>query len=173
MAGLLLLAACGGGAGGSYDLIEPEDLGADHLSEQSVQAIIEGTLAPPEYSSAPGTSGPHAGASTPCGVFRQEIPEMFNIHALEHGVVIFYYQPDRLSTDERAQLESLARELDTHVIVMPFENMEETMALVAWGKLARLDVFDLEAARAFWGEFAQLGPEEGVACEFAVDEGEG
>lgn len=170
----LLLAGCGGGsASGTYVVSEPADLGVDHLSEESTSAIVAGTLAPPEYSSVPAASGPHAAVPTPCGVFRQEVPEIFNIHALEHGAVIFYYQPDLVSAEERAQLEDLGRQLSTHVIVMPFAGMEEPLALVAWGKLARLAVFDVEAARSFWGELAQMGPEAGIPCEFAIDEAAG
>lgn len=170
---LAIVIACGGGATGSYEVIEPEDRGVEHISPESVEAIVDGSLEPPEYSSVPATSGPHAPSPTPCGIYRQQIPEMFNIHALEHGAVIFYYREDILSEDERLQLEDLGRELSTHVIVMPFAEMEEQMALVAWGKLARLTVFDPEAAGGFWGEFAQLGPESGVPCELTVDESEG
>ena len=168
-----LLVACGGaGGGGGYVVTEPEDLGVDHLSQEAVQAIVDGTLDPPEYSSVPATSGQHAPSPTPCGVYRQEVPEMFNIHALEHGAVIFYYQPALLTADERGELEEVARQLQTHVIVMPFAAIDHPLALVAWGKLARLEEFDAEAARSFWAEFAQLGPESGVACEFTVDEGQ-
>ena len=100
------------------------------------------------------------------------MPEIFNLHTLEHGAVIFYYQPDQLSEDERNRLEELGRELSTHVIVMPFAELVVPMALVSWGHLAELEQFDLEAARSFWGEFAQRGPESGIACPFEVDEGQ-
>lgn len=169
----VLVVACGAAATGEYELIEPEDLGEEHLSQEAVQAFVDGTLEPPEYSSVPAASGTHAPSPTPCGVYRQEVPEIFNIHALEHGAVIFYYRADLLEEAQRNELEELARQLSTHVIVMPFSLMEEPLALVAWGKLARLAAFDLEAARSFWGEFAQLGPEAGIACDLAVDEGQG
>jgi hypothetical protein len=171
---LTLLFACGNaGATGEYEVLEPEDLGVNHLSQEETQSIVDGTLVPPSYSSVPATSGRHAPVPTPCGVYRQEVPEIFNIHALEHGAVIFYYREDLLTEEERASLEGLGRELNTHVIVMPFANMEAPMTLVAWGRIAALPVLDLEAARSFWAEFAQLGPESGVACDFAVDEGQG
>lgn len=166
---IFLVVACGR-VTGEYVVTEPEDLGVNHLSEDAVQSIVEGTLEPPDYSSAPATSGPHAPAPTPCGIYRQEIPEIFNVHALEHGAVIFYYREDLLSEEERTQLEDLGLQLNTHVIVMPFSGMESPMALVAWGKLAELGAFDLEAARGFWSEFAQLGPESGIACDVTVNE---
>jgi hypothetical protein len=96
--------------------------------------------------------------------------EIFNIHSLEHGAVIFYYQPALITDPDRDQLEDLARQLATHVIVMPYAALDNPMAMVAWGHLATLDTIDLAAARSFWGEFAQRGPESGIACPLSVDE---
>lgn len=166
----LALAACAQPTERTYAVSQPEDLGVEHLSPESVDAIVAGTEEAPRYSSVPATSGPHAPAATPCGIFRQEVPEIFNIHSLEHGAVIFYYQPDSISDDELSALEDLGRELATHVIVMPFQDLDGTMAMVAWGNLAELESIDVEAARSFWGEFAQRGPESGIPCDFTVDE---
>jgi hypothetical protein len=166
-----ILGACVGGGSRSYELAEPEDLGAEHLSADAVDAIVAGSADPPRYSSVPATSGPHAPASTPCGIFRQEVPEIFNIHTLEHGAVIFYYQPDVISGEERTQLEELGRQLATHVIVMPYSDLDVPLAMVAWSRLAKLDRVDLDSLRSFWGEFAQRGPESGIACDVTVDEG--
>ena len=166
----LALLACAEPAGRTYEVSQPEDLGVEHLSPESVDAIVAGTEDPPLYSSVPATSGPHAPAATPCGIFRQEVPEIFNIHSLEHGAVIFYYQPDSISEDELSELEDLGRELATHAIVMPYAALEVPMAMVAWGDLAELERVDVEAARSFWGEFAQRGPESGIPCDFTVDE---
>lgn len=168
----LLLVGCAPTPARTYIVSEPEDLGVNHLDPAVVQEIVDGVSAPPTYSSVPATSGPHAPGATPCGVFRQEVSEIFNLHTLEHGAVIFYYQPDQLSEDERNKLEGLGRELSTHVIVMPFNELVAPMALVSWGHLSELEQFDLEAARSFWGEFAQRGPESGIACPFDVDEGQ-
>ena len=166
----LAMAACAGPVGRTYQVLEPEDRGVEHLSPEAVDAIVAGRKDPPRYSSVPATSGPHAPAPTPCGIFRQQVPEIFNIHTLEHGAVIFYYQPDSVSDDELAQLEELGRDMATHVIVMPYAELEVPMAMVAWGHLAELDRVDLDAARSFWGEFAQRGPESGIRCDLTVDE---
>ena len=166
----LALAACAQPAGRTYEVSQPEDLGVEHLSPETVEAIVAGTEDPPRYSSVPATSGPHAPAPTPCGIFRQEVSEIFNIHSLEHGAVIFYYQPDSISDTELAALEDLGRELATHVIVMPHSALDLPLAMVSWGNLAELERVDVEAARSFWGEFAQRGPESGIPCAFTVDE---
>ena len=166
-----IVSACTGTESRSYEVSEPEDLGVEHLSAEVVDAIVAGTGDPPRYSSMPATSGPHAPTPTPCGIFRQEVPEIFNIHSLEHGAVIFYYQPDVISSEELLELEELGRELATHVIVMPYSALEVPLAMVAWGRLAELDQVDFDAARSFWGEFAQRGPESGIACDVSVDEG--
>jgi hypothetical protein len=163
--------ACTSTGNRSFEISEPEDLGVEHLSAEVVEAIVAGTADPPRFSSVPATSGPHAPTPTPCGIFRREVPEIFNIHTLEHGAVIFYYQPDVISDEELIELEVLGRELATHVIVMPYSALEVPLAMVAWGRLAELDQVDLDAARSFWAEFAQRGPESGIACGVTVDEG--
>lgn len=164
-----LVAACVTESG-TFQVSQPEDLGVSHLEQDVVQAIVDGTEDPPTYSSVPATSGPHAPVATPCGIYRQEVPEIFNIHTLEHGAVIFYYKSDLLGAEQRDQLEGLARELATHVIVMPYQELSVPLAFVSWGNLAEMSRFDPEAARSFWGEYAQRGPESGIACPLAVDE---
>ncbi len=100
MAAHTAVVACGGGPRGHYEVTEPEDLGVEHLSQESVQAIVDGNPRPTRVQLGPATSGPPRPIPTPCGIYRQEVPEMFNIHALEHGAVIFYYRADMLTADE-------------------------------------------------------------------------
>ena len=59
------------------------------------------------------------------------------------------------------------------VIVAPREGMATPFALTAWTHLLRLDEFDRAAIDAFYGEFAQRGPEAGVSCPFTVDQSQG
>lgn len=170
----LLVVACGGNAVGEgtlgFRVQMPEDLGVAHLSAERVDAIVAGVEEPPVYSSVPATSGPHASAASPCGVFRQEVPEIFNVHSLEHGVVIVYYQPSEADPESVTGVESAAKEFQTHIIVMPRTEMPTPVALVSWGHLAALDELDVDQVRSFWGEYAQRGPESGIPCPYAVDE---
>ncbi|MDP3984026.1 MAG: DUF3105 domain-containing protein, partial [Acidimicrobiia bacterium] len=97
---LLVLAACGGsgddGDDPGFPVENPEDVGNAHLSEAQVEAITAGTEAPPRYSSVPASSGAHAPRWSPCGIYREEVNEIHNVHTLEHGAVIVYYQLDAI-----------------------------------------------------------------------------
>lgn len=147
----VLVIACGGAAAGDdslgFTVQMPEDLGVNHLGEEQVDAIVAGGESP-AYSSVPATSGSHAPAATPCGIFRQEVPEIFNVHALEHRVVIVYYQPDEVDPQSLAPVEGAAREFQTHIIVMPRIEMPTGVALVSWGHLAALDDLKVEQVRS-------------------------
>lgn len=133
------------------------------------QAHVDPSGPAPQYNSDPPTSGPHFSTSAVCGIYREPVPDGNLVHSLEHGVVIASYDPT-LSDSDRQQLEDFARDAGTHVIVVPREGMETPIALTAWTKLLRLDVVDLPSIEAFYGQFAQFGPEVGVRCPFAIDQ---
>jgi hypothetical protein len=168
--------ACGGaeGDGGiGFPVDSPPDLGVAHLTVEEVEAILAGQADPPEWSSAPATSGTHAPTWAPCGIYREEVPEVFTVHTLEHGAVIAYYRPGEAEAESLAEVEELARTMSTHIIVMPFSPMETPAALVAWGQLAARPRLEAEELRVFWAEFAQRGPEAGIPCPVEIDQAEG
>ena len=131
-AGLLALfllagAACAGNAGDSPGpLLDvetyPEQTVGVHLSEEAVRQITNGELEPPEYNSDPPTSGPHASRAAACGIFRQPVPDVYQIQDLAIGVVVFQYSPS-LEDAEVERIEDLARSLEDRVIVAPRQGM--------------------------------------------------
>ena len=125
----------------------------------------------PVYNSNPPTSGSHASSAAACGIYRTAPPDVNLVHNLEHGVIGVYYNPET-AADARDDLESFARDAGTHVIVAPREDMENQITLTAWTHLLRLDGYDRSAIDAFYGEFAQRGPEVGVPCPFQIDQSE-
>lgn len=142
------------------------DLGRDHLTDEAVQVVLGGEPGP-IYNSDPATSGPHAPASAPCGIYRQEIPDIFAVHSMEHGAVVVHYDP--ASIEGLAGLEDLARELGDYIVVVPRSGLASPVVLTAWTKLVELGTADPVVIRAFWDEFGGHGPEQ-VACPFATDE---
>lgn len=126
----------------------------------------------PTYNSDPPTSGPHASSSAACGIYREAVPDVNLVHDLEHGVVVIYYNPET-AAEVRADIENFARDAGTHVIVVPREGMGNPITLTAWTHLLRLPGYDRSAIAAFYGEYAQRGPEVGVSCPFSVDQSAG
>ncbi|MGQ0848823.1 MAG: DUF3105 domain-containing protein [Actinomycetota bacterium] len=123
----------------------------------------------PQYNSNPPTSGPHAPSAAPCGIYRTPVSDVTQVHDLEHGVVIIQYAPT-IDDADRAALEAFARDAGTHVIVAPREGMATPIAVTAWTQLMTLDAVDLPSIAAFYGRFAQFGPERGVNCPLTVDQ---
>jgi hypothetical protein len=172
MALLVVITACAGtndGNGLGFPVETPEDMGVAHLSPEETDAIVNGEAEPPAYSSVPATSGTHAPAAAPCGIYPEQIPEIFAVHSLEHGAVIVYYRPDQVDETILAEVEELARTMSTHIIVMPYAEMPTPVALVAWGRLAARPSLEVEEVRAFWAEYAHRGPESGIACPVEID----
>ncbi len=136
------------------------------------QLHLNATDPAPDYNSDPPTSGSHAPSAAACGIYRDSPPDINLVHDLEHGVVVVYYNPETAS-DAREDLESFARDAGTHVIVTPRDGMENPITVSAWTHLLRLDGYDRSAIDAFYGEYAQRGPEVGVPCPMQVDQSEG
>jgi hypothetical protein len=125
----------------------------------------------PEYNSNPPTSGPHAPTPYQCGIYREPVPDVYQVHNLEHGVVIIQYDPS-ISESDRNALERFGRGR-SHTLVAPREGMDHPIVLTAWTKRLALDTRDDAAIAGFYSQFAQFGPERGVACPFVVDQSQG
>jgi hypothetical protein len=171
---LVLSAACSGEAGDTPDLaleVEtfPEQVVDVHLSETAVRQIIDGEIEPPEYNSDPPTSGAHSAKAAACGIFRQPIPDVYQLHDLAIGVVLFQYSPT-LEAVEVERIEELARTFEDRIIVAPRAGMDAPVVATAWTTMMKLDAIDEERLRAFYETYAGTGPESGE-CPFDVDEG--
>jgi hypothetical protein len=139
------------------------DMGAAHIDASSPT---------PTYNSDPPTSGPHSPSAFPCGIYRQPVPDVSQVHDLEHGVVVVQYEPT-LPVEQRDLLEDYARDAGTHIIVAPREGMDSPIVLTAWTKRLALATADRDDIAIFYDAFAQFGPESGVACPFQIDESTG
>ncbi len=147
------------------------DLGGEHLSDDDTSAVIAGSLAPPEYNSVPPTSGTHSPFWAQCGVYLQSIPDIVQVHSLEHGAVLIQYNPDIDPADISA-LQEFAREKNSHVVVAPNPAVVPYIALTAWTVRMEMSTLDPVAVERFWLDYANEGPER-VPCPFEVDEAAG
>lgn len=175
-AGLLLLlsAACSGGAGDEPELVLdvetfPEQDVDVHLSQSAVRQILNGEIQPPEYNSDPPTSGPHSDKAAACGIFRQPVPDVYQLHDLAIGVVVLQYSP-ALEAAEVERIEELGRSFEDRVIVAPRSDMDAPVVATAWTTMMQLDTVDEQLLREFYQRYVGLGPETGP-CPFDVDEG--
>lgn len=168
----VVVVACGGGAEpadvGTGLVVERfDDFGAEHFADADVQAIVEGTSTF-AYETFPATSGPHASRWAPCGIYTEEVPEVFSVHSMEHGAVVIHYDPT-LSEPDRDAIHEVARQLGSHVVVTPRTGLSEPVVLTAWTVMARLGEVDTAAIEEFWNDHSQQGPER-LPCPIEVDQ---
>jgi len=171
---LLVLTACSNGANQVPELVLdvetfPEQTVGVHLSETAVRQIINGEIEPPEYNSDPPTSGAHSTKAAACGIFRQPVPDVYQLHNLAIGTVLFQYSP-ALEAGEVERIEELARTFEDRIIVAPRPGMNAPVVATAWTTMMKLDAIDEELLRAFYETYVGNGQESGE-CPFAVDEG--
>lgn len=145
-----------------------DNFGAEHFAEAEVQAIVAGTSTF-RYETSPATSGPHASIWAPCGIYAEEVPEVYSVHTMEHGAVVVHHDP-ALDPTEIDAIRATARRLGSHVVVTPRAGLTESVVLTAWTVLARLETPDTVAIEAFWNDHSQQAPER-LPCPIEIDEG--
>lgn len=145
-----------------------EELDPLILDSETVAAIVAGRQPSPEYSSNPPTSGARAAQWAQCGIYRQEIPGVFQVASLARGTVIVQYQA-RLTADERESIEQIVRGLGDGVIVAPRFDLPAPVVLTSWGTMLMLNGVDSARMVAFAAQYSGGGPST-TDCVASVDE---
>lgn len=161
--GFAATVACGGGGDGEPDPVTDypypvqtfDDLGREHFPFGQAYN---------DYNSNPPTSGPHASRFEQWGIFEQPVPKEVAVHNMEHAGVIVWYNclggPEPLDEDGCAQLKNNLASVvqpvvaDGEMIIMtPYSEMEERIALTAWQHLDTFDEFDQQRVATFLETF--------------------
>ena len=132
---------------------QPTNLGRGHIAAGE----------PANYATATPTSGPHAASSARCGIYTQQIPAEFAVHALEHGAVVIWYRPD-LEDEVGAALRDIVDDFDQRVILSPNANMTEPIVATAWNRLKRYESVEAEIEE-FITTYRGRGPER-IGCPY-------
>ncbi len=141
--------------GGACDAVyaAPAYEGANHVDDCS----------PVSYASNPPSSGNHYSTWAAFGVYTDPVPRGFWVHSLEHGAVVFSYQPG--ATDV-AQAETLIESLvdpdcaePPRIILTPDPLLDTAWAASAWGVTLRASCFDQQAFEIFFEQFVGKAPE--------------
>jgi hypothetical protein len=134
---------------------EMPDEGRDH--------VPDGTEV--EYDSEPPTSGPHYARWAPPDIYREVIADELLVHNLEHGHIVVYYEPGRISTESATKITELTDRYDGQwdaVLAVPRPGMDAELTLTAWTYKMELDEFDEELIDAFVDAYRGKGPENPV-----------
>jgi hypothetical protein len=120
---------------------------------------------PVDYTSNPPTSGCHDPSPTNWGVYATPAPTQQLIHTLEHGGIVIWYEPDKLTDAQVAELSSYVNSQITgnrfKVILSPWDGADfgHPIAVTAWRWLLYQDEVNLDAIRGFTDEHYQRSPE--------------
>jgi hypothetical protein len=116
-----------------------------------------------DYNSDPPTSGPHTVAVAP-GVYDAPVPKESAVHNMEHGQVVVWYNcnggPQPLDETACGMLRGDVAGIVTEangsgkkVLMTPYPNMDNRIALTAWQFLDAFDEFDAQRVRTFIDTF--------------------
>jgi hypothetical protein len=161
---VVLTAVDGGGGSGDdpglvadypYDIQTFADLGREHFAAGEAYN---------EYNGNPPTTGPHASVYAQWGIYEEPQPKEQMVHNMEHAGVIVWHNcgggDEPLSVDECAQLKNDLASIvqpavaDGEMIVMtPYADMQDRIALTAWRHLDSFNDFDEQRVRTFLETF--------------------
>lgn len=115
-----------------------------------------------QYGTPTPTSGRHAASSPRCGIFSQQMPAEFAVHALEHGAVVLWY--DEQNNEIAAGLSEIVGKFDDRVILSPSGQLDRPVVATAWNRLKSYDSADPEIEE-FIDTYRNRGPEQ-VPCPY-------
>ena len=165
---VVLVLVFGGGGTPNGGVVQP-DAGTAHVPDGAACRTNPAScnVSGNPYSSMPGTSGPHWGATPGSwGVYTAPAAESQVIHNLEHGGIVIWYDPERLDADGIQALEDYVdRQVATGIsgrfkfIASPWggtDPLPSPVVATAWRYLLELDTADTSAidefARARYGK---------------------
>lgn len=125
-------------------------------SIEGANHVADGTRV--EYKTNPPSSGNHYNTPANWGVYNHEIPDEAVVHNLEHGGIWISYQPT-ISKAEIKQLTDLAKSYSSKVILTPRAKNDSPIAIVSWGRIYKMDLFNEGAIRNFILKYKNTGPE--------------
>lgn len=158
-----VLAACGGGDLDQEALPATATCGPATFPTLQEGGHLLQAEPPVPWSSTPGTSGWHASGAPKMGIFASgaELTEAQVVLALELGNIVATYDPERLASDEVAELESIATsEHAGRLTVTPFTEVAQDAPLVlnGWGVRQPCDEVEPDAVAHFIETYLTRSP---------------
>ena len=154
-------------AGGGWMAFRQSNLPGESIESMGRLHVPQNTP-PPKYNSSPPTSGPHSSPAR-WGQHNQEVPEISQVHNLEHGGIMIQYNCARLSGgqncgDVRSALRAImrkARDANGHRFVLaPYSKMPHAIAVTAWTWLQTFAAPDEAGILAFADAHYNNAPED-------------
>lgn len=124
----------------------PGNLVADLGNEHIPSAISPHS----PYNSKPPTSGPHLDPKADWGIHDQQIQDELQLHNLEDGGVLIQYDCDGQDcTDLVEKLKKIAKKYKDKVILAPYADLDQKIAITAWNRIDTFSEFDEKRITTF------------------------
>ena len=157
---LLAVVVVGLGAGAWFVLgFDPEVAGVERLRSQGRDHVPAEQAT---YDAPAPTSGPHPASAPSCGATSTPLDLGLAVHALEHGAVVVWYQPER-GEELREPLLEILGEWDSHWILSPNPGIDDPVVATAWNRRKAFAGAG-EGVRDFVDTYRGRGPER-VDCD--------
>lgn len=111
------------------------------------------------YNSNPPSSGPHWPSPAKNGFYETALADEQFIHDLEHGYVWIAYRPD-VGDEVKNKLREIVQKDDWKIVAAPREANDAKIALVAWGRVLKMDEPDYGKIEDFIRTYRNRGPEK-------------
>jgi hypothetical protein len=136
--------------GGEVALLQD---GRDHVAE--TQRVV--------YTFNPPTSGNHWAQPAQWGFYKTNPPaDEKLVHNLEHGAVIVWYNPDKLTEAEYNELFAIYQQMsqdEFRTLLVARPSLDTKVAMTSWGFQLKLDTIDKDALLGFQSRHKLRGPE--------------
>lgn len=100
------------------------------------------------YNSNPPNSGWHYAQAPAWGAYKKPLVDESALHAVEHGGIWISYT-DEVSDDDLLEIRKIQRQNAGAVISSPRPENDSPIAVVAWGKVLKLDTVNTELITKF------------------------
>lgn len=151
----------GAGKAGCGDLEKHDIEGQEHVDVA------------PQYGTNPPTSGNHLQTPASAGFFEDAVDPGALVHNMEHGQIIFWYDPEA-PADVIDAIEAAVDQEPAATIAVPWEDVESpyNFAMTAWGASRHCRDVSQDVVDAFREEYQGKGPEviPGIDTYEAPDE---
>ncbi|HEV2755692.1 MAG TPA: DUF3105 domain-containing protein [Actinomycetota bacterium] len=136
-------------AAGCTEIEEHEEEGAEHVDTE------------PVYQTNPPTSGDHLQTPAQSGFFDEPVRTGALVHNMEHGQIIFWYDPDA-PQKTLDLIEAVVEQEPVATIAVPWDELEGSynFAMTAWGAAQHCREVSQEVVDAFRERYQGRGPEQ-------------
>lgn len=160
---------------GKPEAVSTEVKGTVNYPIASRLHISQGTKAT-DYNSNPPSSGQHwhvpGLAPAKPGIYDRTLDDEILVHNLEHGYVWISYIPPKtqssestseaklgIADDDVNRLKEIVQKDDWKIVMESREANDSKIALVAWGRVLKMDDIDYDKVKAFIKTYRNRGPE--------------